>query len=218
MPRTRATIRERELSRRVRLARGQVGQQGCGGALGGRHERVLRDAPPGGEAEHGVVRRGAPQVREGLDGVREEHHAEARGDPVEALRLERVHLCVGADEARGRQLACGPGPGGGDHRLGDVDADAGGFRSQQAGERERRAAGAAADVQHSASRSGGSPFQQEVLERREHPVERFLRVDPGVPGRAVPQRGLWSSIGRVVSMLSSCLRAPAGTMCNFKWT
>ena len=54
-----------------------------------------------------AVARGAPQVRECLDRILEEHHAESRHDQVEAFRLERVGLRVGADEGRRHAFAVG---------------------------------------------------------------------------------------------------------------
>ena len=98
---------QEELSRRVGPAGRDVGQQRCGGALGRRHEWILRGAPPGDEAELGIVVGGASQVREGHDRVLEEHDAEARDDRVEVRRREGVGLRVGAHEACRRAFRLG---------------------------------------------------------------------------------------------------------------
>ena len=73
---------ERELSRRVRLPFGQRQNRG-GGALGD----VMNGLSAG---PRQTIIRSSPQVRECLDRILEEHHAESRHDQVEASRLERV--------------------------------------------------------------------------------------------------------------------------------
>ena len=95
---------------------------------------------------NGTVPCGAPQIREGPDEVVEEHDAEARDDHVEAARLESVDLRVGTDEACRRAFQFGAGPGGGDHRIRNVDADAAARRAEQPRDGERCAARAVADV------------------------------------------------------------------------
>ena len=74
---------------------------------------------------------GIAKIRESLDGVVEEHHAEARHDQVEARRSERVALRVGADERRGRALLFGATARSCDHRLRDVDSHAPAVRAEQ---------------------------------------------------------------------------------------
>ncbi len=97
---------------------------------------------------------------------------------------------VGADEADGQVFAPGAGPGGGDHRLRHVDADAVAPTVGQPRNRKRRRAGPAADVEH--VRPGSSPdgVRDEILERPEQVVEQLLRPDPGPPGLAFPTFGV----------------------------
>src|SRR5262249_27402130 len=73
-------IPERELAGLVRLSGGEVWQERRGNALRRGHERIFRSAPPGDEPEPSALFCGAPQVRESLDRVVEEHYAEARDD------------------------------------------------------------------------------------------------------------------------------------------
>jgi hypothetical protein len=53
--------------------------------------------------------------------------------------------------------------------------------------RERRAARAAADVEHPAARSGGHGLDEKVFERLEHPIEDRLRLDPALSANAFPE-------------------------------
>jgi len=148
----------------------KVGQQRTRGALGRGHERVFRGTAPGGEPQPGVVLCRTPQVLKGTDGVVEKHYAEARNDGVEARRLERVELRVGADEGCGRAVPFDAGAGGGDHRLRNVDAGAAARSSEPPGDGKGRAACAAADVEHPVSRSVADCFDEQVLEGLEHLV------------------------------------------------
>jgi hypothetical protein len=109
----------------------------------------------------GVVRSGTPQVGKGPDRVVEEHDAEARNDRVEARRLEPMRLRVGADEACGRAFPFGVGPGGGDHRIRNVDADAAALRSEQPRDGQRCPARTAADVEDAAFGSEGNRFDEQ---------------------------------------------------------
>ncbi len=137
-------------------------------------------------------RGGAPQVRERADGVVEEHHAEARDDHVEALVVERMGLRVGAEELRRRALELGALFRECDHRLRDVDADGGGaLRSEPPRDGERRAARAAADVEHALRLVLGDGVDEQVFEWLEQPVERLLRFDPAASGAAVPKGDLF---------------------------
>jgi hypothetical protein len=81
-----------ELSRAVRRGRGKVRQQRGRLTQAGRHERIFRGAAPGDDVKRGVVGRGTPQVREGLDRVMEEHDAESRDDRVDACALKGMGL------------------------------------------------------------------------------------------------------------------------------
>ena len=65
---------------------------------------------------------------------------------------------------------------------------------------ERRAARAAADVEHALRAVARDRIDQQVLERLEQPVEHLLRVDPGVSGAAVPK-------GDLSARSSACCRA-----------
>ncbi len=58
---------------------------------------------------------GAAQIRKGLNGILEEHHAEARDDPVGSGQLERVGLGVSVDEAGRDPFSVGPDTSGGNH-------------------------------------------------------------------------------------------------------
>ena len=155
--------------------------------LGRRHERVLRGAPPCWTLEIGFLSGRGPEVGEGLDRVIEEHHSEARDDPIEACRLERTDPGVGADEAGRRSLALGPGPGlgRGNHRRRNVDASGSAARTKAPRNGDRGAARAVADIE-SPSRDGasrGEALGEEVLERLQHLIQHVLRIDPGASGR-----------------------------------
>src|SRR5262245_50023178 len=101
-----------------------------------------------------------------------------------------MNLGVCADEFGCHAFAFGARPGGADHRLRNVDADATRLRSQPSCRGDRRAARAAPDVQYPASRHGSNLFDEEVFERLEDAVEEILRVDPGSTRDAVPPRRL----------------------------
>src|SRR6186997_3446908 len=89
------------------------------------------------------------------------------------------------------------------------------FGTEHARKRERRAAGAAADVEHTAGRSGGDGCDEKVFERLEHPIEDRLRLDPALSARAFPELRLLvvlvrdSHGGRVYGMSLTILVAMA---------
>jgi DNA-binding transcriptional MerR regulator len=175
-------VGERELAGGIGLSRREAREERGGGALGGRHEGILGGTAPGEEVEAGVFAGGAAEVLEGADGVVEEHDAEAGDDGVEARGLEGVALGVGEEKGRGRAFADGAGAGCIDKGLGDVDAGTGTAEAALQGEGD--GARSTADIEDGA---GGDGVYEEVLERLEHLVERFLGVYPGVAGGAVPE-------------------------------
>jgi hypothetical protein len=150
----------------------------------------FRGAAPRDDSQIGFGRCGASQVRKRADGVVEEHHSEARDDHVEARGLERVRLRVGANEARRRAFAFGALLRERDHRLRDVEADGGALGPELSCDGERRAARAATDVEHAPRFALADGLDEQVLERLEHAVERFLQLDPRSSGGVVPQRDL----------------------------
>ena len=91
-------IREGELPGAIWAAWGQFGSSGAAArsavVMNGL-SAALRQAM---NRSCAIARGGTPQVREGLNRIVEEHHAEARQDQVDTAGLERVHLCVGSDE------------------------------------------------------------------------------------------------------------------------
>ena len=94
-------------------------------------------------------------------------------------------LCASAQmKRRRRALPFGARPGGGDHRLRDVDADAAASRAEPPRDGERRAARAAADVEHRLADRGRNLRHEQVLERleasgRASPAPRPRRVRRG---------------------------------------
>ncbi len=113
-----------------------------------RHEWILGCASPGDETNSCSWRRCAAQVREGLDGDVEEHHAEAGNEEIEARTVEGMGLSVCAnigdgDVLEARALSCS-----GDHRLRDVHAGTRAAPSEAVRQCDRGAARPAADIQH----------------------------------------------------------------------
>jgi hypothetical protein len=78
-----------------------------------------------------------------------------------------VRLCVGADKNCRESLALGARGCEREHRLGDVDADAATAGAERVRDRERRSAGAAADVEHAARAARANRLDQQTFERTE---------------------------------------------------
>ncbi len=125
-------------------------------------------------------------MAERLHRVIEEHHAEARHDPVQATGRERVLLRVGDDEIHRQSGSLRALARQGDHRGGDVDPGDVCIRTQAPGHAQRHRAGAAAHIQHAQFVARRDRVQQVGGQRREHLVEKALRVHPGLTGRAIP--------------------------------
>src|SRR6185503_9412172 len=77
-------VRQGELAGRIRAPWRHVWQHWARSALGRGHERIFRSIPPSHEPQCRAAGRGASEIREGLDGIGEEHDAEARYHHVEA--------------------------------------------------------------------------------------------------------------------------------------
>lgn len=180
-------IGESELPRCTGYPRRQH-QLVCKGALGGGHERILLRAAPGDAAQARARSGGTVQVGEGGLRVLEEHHPEARLDPIVVRRCEGMALGIGNDEVdpapdRGGALA-----GQAKHRCGDVHARAMGV-SACCGGAQRTGAGAAAHVQQ--FRDGNRQLvAQGIGHRLEQAVQQGLLRDPVLAGGAVPERVL----------------------------
>ena len=104
--------------------------------------------------------------------------------------MEGIGLCVGTNEARGWGFAFGTLAGGLQHGRRDVDTEAAAVGTKLARNGERRAAGAAADIEHVLRPLGAHRFNKPVFKRLEHLVERRLAGNPSVSGVAVPEGGL----------------------------
>src|SRR5260370_561567 len=141
-------------------------------------------APPAGPG------RGA-DVREGGDRIGEEHHPETGYAGVELGRPERVHLRVTLHEHRVSETGLrGVGPGPGEHRAGEVQADRLAWRDEPC-RRQRRAAAAAAHVEHVPAGPQGGGIEDHGRERRIHAVIARLVDDPvGDALAGVPVLGL----------------------------
>ena len=97
----------------------------------------------------------------------------------------------------------------------------GAVRAEQPRDGERRAARAAADVEHALRPSRDDGLDEQVLERLEQPVEQLLRFDPGASGAAVPKGDLLVRWLAVVSCHDCSPRLLARTveaLCHFKST
>ena len=119
MPRTRPSVGERELARRVGPAGGEVRQERRRGALGRRHERVLRGAPPGDEPQRGAVacapRRRFAKARTGssknITPKREMIMSKLAGSNAWVLRVgadEASPACLRVRRGRGRRRSSAP--------------------------------------------------------------------------------------------------------------
>ncbi|MNT65312.1 hypothetical protein D3C72_2032840 [compost metagenome] len=131
-----------------------------------------------------------------------------------------MRLGIGEDELRRHLLRCGARLRGGEHGGGDVDARR---MAGRPGHGHGGAAGAASHVKHGVRLKLGGGLGQQVFERLEQLVEDRLGIDPGIAGRAVPQRGL-GVIGRAggihAGLLAglACLRGAKPAICQFKPT
>jgi len=90
-----------------------------------------------------------------------------------------VQLRIGADELCPHALSGGASAGERDHRLGEVDAEAAAIGVKRPCDRDRGAAGTAADVEHRARRRGPDGRDEQILEWAEESIEHLLRLHPG---------------------------------------
>ena len=190
--RTRSLVREGELARLVRSAGGEVRQERRGGALGRRHERILRRAPPRDEAELGAVPCGAAQVREGRDRVVEEHHAEARDDRVEARPARTAYVCASAT----MKLAEAPSRSARARAAAIIGSEMSMPVQLPRAPRRRATATVVPPVPQPTSstrpgRPGRDGVHEQVLDRLEHLVEQLLRSTQARPPDPF-QSAVWS--------------------------
>src|ERR1051326_4249104 len=113
--------------------------------------------------------------------VGEEHDPKARGQQIDARRLTGMGLRVRqqrgqiGDAAFGNALSQHP-----EHRLGDIDTRQMAALTDRRGERQRRRAGPAADIEHPLSRLRLRLAQQDL---RDFDVARFLNLGALHPAR-----------------------------------
>ncbi len=126
-------------------------------------------------------------------GIGEEHHAEARNEPVGADAGEIVRARVDAAkldiEAGGRGALARPAQ----HHLGDVDAEHGAFRPGFLRSLQRRVAAAAADIEHALAGRDVGGLEQQRGDWGEHAVLDVLPLGPLLAGVPIP-------VGRLIGV------------------
>src|SRR5690348_4600738 len=106
---------------------------------------ILAGRRPGGEIGAPADAEHLADVGEGGREILEEHDAEAREQPVIWRAVERGAAGIGVEEAQVARPARAL-PGGGEQRLRDIDAERLTLRADRPGDRDRRGAAAAADI------------------------------------------------------------------------
>ena len=179
-------VAEREGSGRLGIGRGW----GRRDIADGRHRQtgpvVLGRPAPADEDQPSVGLQRTLQIGEGRDRIVEEHHAEARDDPVEVAREVGQGGVGEAELHRPAALRCGKVQGAPDQGRRDVQPHDIPGRTHAGGHVEGRRPGPAADVQHMVAHGRGGGARQGRAIGRQHPVQPVLVLDPAPPVVAVP--------------------------------
>ena len=180
-------IREGEGSGRLRIRR----------HIGRGQERLYRcshDGHPGigpwglpaYETQPTIIGERRTEIREGCNGIGEEHDPEPRQDQI-AIGREFGGRGIRDAELEAR-IAVGARAREFEHRRGDVDAAH--VRRAARHRFERRRTAAAAHIEDAATIEGAGVIEHGIGDRREHGVEARLRSHPGLTAGSVPELDL----------------------------